>query len=252
MGQGVRELSLRDPATANIILEEVLKRGMVFAIQLPTVYALGAAGTNEGVRNLRRSKKRAPRKIWGTGAADFGGLYSVARVEGLCLEDVSEWDELFSDAFIRVPVDCSKFHPEMVCKEGKHQTLHLGNDPDYNAFFSTIQEGLQDAKCPPMPILTSMNWSVKQSSCTTRLSAWEFLNSVKNREKTVPYFVVREQQDNSGETGSYPVFEITESSVILRRKGPGSDAIVRNLWARGITVLHEVSAHLASHELKVG
>jgi tRNA A37 threonylcarbamoyladenosine synthetase subunit TsaC/SUA5/YrdC len=227
---GMKERLITESGVAADVVE-ALEQDVVM-VQLPTVFALLAPATKEGVRWLDRTKSRLPNKNYGTAIGDLRPFYALAKPGALPLElDSLEGLKLLTGAFIRIAVAPTTFNSPIV-RNGTHQGLLL--EGPHRDLFKEVEAGQTDTAEPGLlngqtftaPLCTSANISGHpEGSITSWEKAYAF-----GVERNVPLVVRCESVPRA--MGSYPVFWLQRNGVRIERAGPGVDELKATLPAR--------------------
>ena len=190
-------------------------------VQLPSVFALMAAPTTEGARQLDACKMRLEGKNYGTAIGSLHRFIAQAQPGALPAQfnNTGHFSGM-TGSFIRMRFREKNFDSKTI-RSGTHQGLLLNGV--LRELFRRIENSFSDY--PPdeiwngrnynAPLCTSCNVSGHpDGSITTLDKAIQFA-----RGRSIPFIVTATA--TSGEKGSYPIFGFAEDGVHIHREGPG-------------------------------
>lgn len=228
----VRELSILDPQTISAVLEVLHSPEAVVMLQMPSVYALLAPATPQGIAGLNRTKMRLGGKNYGSAIGDIQKFQALAR-KGSLPHELNQGEGLncMTGAFIRFAIGRSNFNSATV-RGGTHQGLLL--DGAHRELFKAVETSFANQADPSLfcgqaftaPLCTSANLSGDSlGSITTWDRAYDFAHQ---RQLSL---IIR-CDANEGAGGSYPIFHFKGDKATIERHGPGEEAIMSRLPER--------------------
>ena len=212
-----RCLDIASPGTAGAVIDQL--RFAPVLLVLPPVYALIAAPTARGVAGLDRMKMRLPGKNYGTAVGDLAHFWNLVDPSSIPTDFHGPTElENTHDVFFRCSVSQPKTQTSVI-RDGTHQTLILGGA--YRRLISEIEAAFARDAEPGLfaghrfsaPLITSCNISGDPlGSITDESRGREFI-----RDRGVGLWV--RGSDPSSETGSYPIIELENKGLSIRREG---------------------------------
>ncbi|SOD99127.1 hypothetical protein [Spirosoma fluviale] len=212
-------LPFSDPAALALAIQAIYQGPIL--VQLPRVFALLAAPTCRGARQLDDTKVRLPGKHYGTAIGSLAKFVAQAQAE--CLPAAFNRCEQFralTGSFIRLPFHSATVQSTTLLN-GTHQGLLL--DEEWRALFEGLESCFETNAAEPMwnhrnycaPLCTSCNLSGHaEGSITEYEKAYQF-----GKARGLRLFLTAEAA--AGEQGSYPVLGIESHQVCIHREGPG-------------------------------
>lgn len=212
-------IDLNTPAAMAMVVRTVRQHPVL--IQLPSVFALMAAPTAAGARQLDECKMRLEGKNYGTAIGSLQHFLAQAR-QGALPEGFNTPEQFLQmeGAFIRLQFRHRHFQSAVI-RDGQHQGLLLGGQ--FRRLFTQVERSFaQEAQDViwggnnyTAPLITSCNISGHPGGSITSLGkAIEFA-----RERGLPFIVTTGQA--AQEKGSYPVLGFDRQGVRVHREGPG-------------------------------
>ncbi|MBO9155196.1 hypothetical protein ACFOTA_23505 [Chitinophaga sp. GCM10012297] len=191
-------------------------------IQLPSVYALLAAPTTEGARQLDDCKMRLAGKNYGTAIGSLRSFLAQARQETLPAQfNTGKHFSGMTGSFIRLQFRNAGFHSKTI-RSGTHQGLLLDGvlrelfRQVENSFRHYAPDEIWEGKNYGGPLCTSCNISGHHEGSITALDkAMKFA-----QQRNIPFIITATA---AGEKGSYPIFGFAEDGVRIHREGPGME-----------------------------
>ncbi|MFD2888172.1 hypothetical protein [Chitinophaga cymbidii] len=219
--RAVRLIDITQPSA--IALATAAVRHHPVLVQLPTVFALLAAPTSEGARQLDNCKMRLAGKNYGTA---IGSLHKfLAQAQPASLPASFNTARHFSNmegAFIRLQFR-QRHCQSQTLRNGTHQGLLLSGA--FRELFISIENAFEDYPSDDMwsgnnygaPLCTSCNISGDPGGSIVSLDkAMEFA-----RQRKIPFIITT--KNAACEKGSYPIFGFSHEGVHLHRRGPGME-----------------------------
>ncbi|AWO00357.1 hypothetical protein DLD77_00860 [Chitinophaga alhagiae] len=212
-------IDMNTPAAMAMVTRTVHQHPVL--IQLPTVFALMAAPTAEGARQLDNCKMRLEGKNYGTAIGSLQHFLAQARPGALpCDFHTAEQFRNMEGAFIRLQFRHRHFQSAVI-RNGQHQGLLL-NGPFRRLFMQVErsfdhypQDAIWGGNNYTALLITSCNISGHPGGSITSLNgAVAFA-----RERGIPFIVTTQQ--TAEEKGSYPVLGFEREAVRVHREGPG-------------------------------
>ena len=213
--------SINHPATAELAIREIHQRPIL--VQFPTVFALLAAPTSKGVRQLDESKIRLGGKNYGTAIGSLDNFVAQARPDHLPddFRSVEHYAKL-AGSFIRLPFRDSAFQSKTI-KNGTHQGLLLTGV--FSNLFQQIEASFATYSPDEIwnysnycaPLCTSCNISGDPDGSIVQFDkALNFARSLG-----IKLFITADK--TATEKGSYPILGFEKQRVSIHRDGPGLD-----------------------------
>jgi hypothetical protein len=216
----MKTLDLREDRATSLVLD-ALRRGPI-VLRLPTVFAVLAPATTDGVRALDHAKRRRPGKTYGSLVGDSRAFWSMAL--GLS-EDRQTQCGAVEDVFFRVVVAATGFSSAVV-RRGTHQGLLL------SGVTRTLAREVEQAFAPApelfggqrysAPLVSSWNISGDPAGTITEL---DLARALAERQG-IGLFLTGPPAD---EAGSYTILEPSAEGVTVHRVGPGIEATLAAL-----------------------
>jgi tRNA A37 threonylcarbamoyladenosine synthetase subunit TsaC/SUA5/YrdC len=214
----MKTIDLHHPDTFALAIEAIHQHPII--VQLPTVFVLLAAPTSKGAAQLNETKKRLPRKNYGTAIGSLPKFIAQALPGSLPAAFSSPDDFVkMTGTFIRLQFRDKNFQSTTIAN-GTHQGLLL--EGVYADLFKAIEHSFETYtpdkvwayKNYAAPLCTSCNISGDPEGSITALDkALHFA-----REKNISFFIQGEQSTH--ELGSYPIFGYERHKVSIHRAGP--------------------------------
>lgn len=216
-------IDITDPAAMGIA-EEAIRHHPIL-VQLPTVFALLAAPTTEGARQLDQCKMRLEGKNYGTA---IGSLHKfLAQAQQASLPESFNTAQHFScmeGSFIRLLFRHPRFQSKTI-RNGTHQGLLLSGP--FRKLFMRIENSFEHYPPDEMwggnnycaPLCTSCNISGhREGSILSLDKAFAFA-----RQRDIPFIITTKY--TAEEKGSFPIFGFSREGVSVHRSGPGMEKI---------------------------
>jgi tRNA A37 threonylcarbamoyladenosine synthetase subunit TsaC/SUA5/YrdC len=231
-------LDIKDTTAVDAAIAHIRHHAII--VQLPTVFALFAMPNRDGVAMIDDAKDRKPGKNYGTTAGDVGRFFGMSSNTSALAKAVRQAEpdhhsrkELLgriSGSFLRIKVGPASLETPTV-RGGSHQSLLL--DGLHGQFFDALERRLIGLEDPSLygghafaaPICSSCNISGDPGGSIT---SFERAHDFAVR-RAIP-LIIRSQVDSS-EMGSFPVFELSDTSVIVHRSGPRVKELKKELEA---------------------
>lgn len=219
--KSIKTISISDKSAIGLVVDEIHRNPIL--VQLPTVFALLAAPTSRGARQLDALKSRLGGKNYGTAIGSLSNFLAQAKTE--CLpDDFSSADKYgtFAGAFFRLQFREENFQSKAI-RNGTHQGLLLTGT--YRTLFRAIEDSF--AGCSPdalwnyrnycAPLCTSCNISGDPGGSIVQFDkALEFAKA-----RGIKLFITSDK--TSIKKGSYPILGIEKERIQIYREGPGLD-----------------------------
>ncbi len=213
--------SINDSSNLELAIREIHKGPIL--IQLPTVFALLAAPTSKGARQLDNSKIRLAGKNYGTAIGSLTNFVAQAKRDHLP-DDFNRTEQYanLTGAFIRLPFREDTFQSRTILN-GAHQGLLLRGA--YSTLFQRIEASFASYSPDEIwnftnycaPLCTSCNISGDPGG-----SIVEFGKAKRFAEtRGINLFITADKL--STEKGSYPILGFEKQRVSIHRAGPGLD-----------------------------
>lgn len=192
-------------------------------VQLPTVFALLAAPTTEGARQLDDCKMRLEGKNYGTAIGSLQKFLAQAQPGSLPGSfNTARHFSGMEGSFMRLLFRDADFQSKTI-RNGTHQGLLLNGL--FTKLFTAIENSFEDYQPDEMwdgnnycaPLCSSCNISGHPDGSIVSLGkALEFA-----REREIPFIITT--QHAAEEKGSYPIFGFRRDAVSIHREGPGME-----------------------------
>ena len=227
----IQQVHISDPRLNNHVQQVLHGENPVFMLQLPSVYALVAPPTQDGVEALHRAKHRLPGKLYGSAIGNLHNFLTLAIPDMLPthFHDYPNNAVCMEGAFMRLVVDYSEINSPCVF-EGTHQGLLLPEGPIRQLFrFIEIEfqehysEALFPGKQYTAPICTSAN--ISGDPLGSIVDEDRALRFATEQEISLVVMCNEEQE----EKGSYPIFYFRGNRVSIERKGPGWERMLQSM-----------------------
>ena len=205
-------VDMRDAAQAGVIID-AYRHGPV-VVQLPTVFAVVAPPTRDGVVGLDRAKQRLPNKTYGSLVGERSSFWDLAQ---LGLHVATEELTKIEDVFFRVSIGAEDLETAVV-RRGTHQGIQLSGAA------GALMRALDGAMAPEPSLFGGKMYTSPLGS------SWNISGdadgSIVERDRAI--HVARAQGialfvtgPSSADKGSYPIVELDEGAACVRREGPG-------------------------------
>lgn len=197
-------------------------------VQLPSVFALLAAPTTEGARQLDDCKMRLDGKNYGTAIGSLRSFLAQALQETLPAQfNTDKHFNGITGSFIRLQFRDARFQSKTI-RNGTHQGLLLSGAlrelfrQAEHSFHHYPADQIWEGKNYGGPLCTSCNISGHpDGSITTPDKAMQFA-----QQRNIPFIITA---GAAGEKGSYPILGFTEDGVRIHREGPGLEAFKQKI-----------------------
>lgn len=217
----MRVLKILAPEAVALAIEVIQEEPIV--VQLPSVFVLLSAPTQQGTSQLDRIKKRLPGKNYGTAVGSLDQLLAQADPSYLPSEFSRTVDfEKMTGSFIRLRFRDEHFNSPVI-RHGTHQAVLLNGA--HRNLFKRIEESFL-ARAPDniwggghytAPLCTSFNASGDPAGSITDMDrALRF-----GRDQGLGLLLSCD--DRATELGSYPILGYQSDSVTIHREGPYID-----------------------------
>ena len=221
------EISLQDPGVIEACLD-AFSRSPVLMVQFPEVFGLMALPTIDGIKGLHQTKQRLPGKYYGSVIGDSARFFSMENPEDKP-EYLSSPEEIqkLEGSIIRIKIG-NQESSNGVCHRGSHQGLLYRPSP-IRSLFTRLEAAFEPSADKDLflghfytaPLCTSANLSGHPDGSITRLDvAREF-----GKNAGIP-LLIRCTRESAGAKGSFPVFSLGKSGIIIERDGPGLSEII--------------------------
>lgn len=229
-------IDITHPASMRIV-EQAIHHHPVL-VQLPTVFALLAAPTTEGARQLDQCKMRLEGKNYGTAIGRLHTFLAQAQRASLPASfNTAQHFSCMEGSFIRLRFRHQRFQSPSI-RNGTHQGLLLSGP--FRKLFMRIENSFEHYPPDDMwggnnygaPLCTSCNISGHPDGSIVSLDkAQEFA-----RERGIPFIITTKY--TAEEKGSYPIFGFSREGVSIHRGGPGMEEIAAKM--QGALILQAV------------
>lgn len=228
----IREISILKPEAMPSALDALRSNSGILMLQMPSVYVLLSSATKRGVEALNSTKRRLPKKNYGTAIGSLSQFHALA-LPGVLPDELAtpQLMNCMTGGFIRYAVQNESFNSPVI-RNGTHQGLLV--EGKHRSLFRAIESEFKNEADPELfggknytaPLCTSANLSGDPlGSITDWERAYNFAKITK-----IPLIIRCE--DVHAEEGSYPIFYFRQNKVTVERHGPGLQEIKERLPVR--------------------
>ena len=216
------------PDTEEIYI--ALSKGVII-VHLESVYAVVSIADQKGVLSLNRVKRRRPGKSYGTLVSDVSDFIMTSSVNHKTKEVIMKlgFERALDNCFLRFPF--KGIQNTELFMNGTHQGLVVVEP--VRSFCKEIEQRLAENKD---------NLMMNRLVCSSANISGDAKGSIVQREAALKFgkamgvelFIEFNFPKSKEKKGSFPIFSFGEMTYCIERKGPGFEAIDKQLLESGL------------------